>query len=110
MTTTKTFEVTLWGETWELRVTRNQYANNGNTVVELQNSVTEAGVTYWEQLAKLSTNLDVALPAGHFYLKDYSENEPLVAIPAIQALYSACAEHSPVSSGYVTVSCQILKA
>lgn len=110
MAATKTFKVTLWGETWELRVHSGQYASTGNTAVELENSVTEAGDKYWEPFAKLSVNLDAALPAGHFYLKDYSENEVLVAMPEIQALYTPCEVHGPESSGYVTLSCQILKA
>ena len=105
-----TFEVSLYGETWKLRVDTLQYQTNGNTYVGLQNSAEDAGVQYWESFAVLSVNTDVALPAGHFYLKDYSENEKIVTFPEIQALYSACAEHGTVDSGYVTLSCHILKA
>jgi hypothetical protein len=99
----KTFKLTAWGEEYELVVRTATYQNNGNTAVALD-TVDGEGFAY------LSANLDVVLPAGHFYLKDYSENEQLVADPAIQALYTPCEVHGPASSGYVTLSCHILKA
>lgn len=99
----KTFKLTAWGEEYELVVRTATYQSNGNTAVILE-TVDGEGFAY------LSANLDVALPAGHFYLKDYSENEELVADPAIQELYTPCEVHGPASSGYVTLSCHILKA
>jgi hypothetical protein len=99
----KTFKLTAWGQEFELEVKTSKYQNNGNTAVILD-TVDGEGFAY------LSVNLDVVLPAGHFYLKDYSENEQLVADPAIQALYTPCEVHGPASSGYVTLSCHILKA
>lgn len=99
----KTFKLTAWGEEYELVVRTDTYRTTGNTAVILDTVDGEA-------FAYLSVNLDAALPNGHFYLKDYSENEELVADPAIQDLYIPCDVHGPESSGYVTLSCHILKA
>jgi hypothetical protein len=102
MAKAKTFKLTAWGQEFELEVKTSTY-QNGNTAVILD-------TTDGEGFAYLSANLGVALPAGHFYLKDYSENEQIVADPAIKALYTPCEVHGPESSGYVTLSCHILKA
>jgi len=100
---TETIKLNFYGDEYEIVVRTATYQNNGNTAVILD-TVDGEGFAY------LSANMDVKLPAGHFRLKDYSENESLVADPKIQALYSACAEHGPENNGYVTLSCHILKA
>lgn len=99
----KTFKVTTWGEEFEIEVDTTKYSANGNTAVMLNTVDGEA-------FAMLSVNTDVALPDNHFYLKDYSENEQIVANPAVQELYTPCEVHGQVSSGFVTLSCHILKA
>ena len=84
-----------------LLVTSRKYSSNGNTAVELED-------VYGEPVAMLSVNTDVKLPDNHFYLKDYSENELIARDPKVLALISKCADHEPVSTGYVTVHCHVV--
>lgn len=70
----KTFE--LYGERLTLRSTK--YQKGGGLAVEV---VDEDGAPY----ARLSVNLEEEQPSpGHFWLKDWSENEP-VAKAALEA-------------------------
>lgn len=68
----KTFMMNLWGEEDEVFFDLDTYANNDTMAVEL---VTTMGEPY----ATVSTNLPESedLPEGEFFLKDWSENEPI---------------------------------
>lgn len=68
----KTFTINLWGEEDEVFFDLDTYANNDTMAVEL---VTTMGEPY----ATVSTNLPESedLPDGEFFLKDWSENEPI---------------------------------
>lgn len=78
---TPTITFDSWGEriTAHLRLPAPRYAN-GRICLELWHEVTEDGLTYAEPVGKVTTNLpDQHLNAGEVFVKDWAENEPMVA-------------------------------
>lgn len=91
----KTFTINLWGEEDEVFFDFDTYANNDTMAVEL---VTTMGEPY----ATVSTNLPESedLPDGEFFLKDWSENEPIAK--ALIDMGAIIPTGKSASSGFVT--------
>jgi hypothetical protein len=94
-----TFAVKVAQEIFMVRIFRTKYAT-GNTAIQLFDAQTS------EQFAVLSVNTGVALPEGHFYLKHWSENAPIVL--ALKPALIECSEHAPQQMGYVVSRCYTL--
>lgn len=71
--------------------------HNGNTSVALW--------TEEEPLCMLSVNTENALPAGHFYLKEWSENAEIAHNASVQEIIKECGQHEDYASGYVVARC-----
>jgi hypothetical protein len=94
-----TFAVKMAEEIFMVRIFKTKYAT-GNTAIQLFDAQTS------EQFAVLSVNTDVVLPEGHFYLKHWSENAPVVL--ALKPVLTECGEHAPQQLGYVVSRCYTL--
>ena len=70
---------------------------NGNTAVTLW--------TEQEPLCALSVNTEKILPAGHFYLKEWSENLEIAHNQSVQEIIKECGQHEDYASGYVVARC-----
>jgi hypothetical protein len=95
-----TFAVKIDQEIFMVKILKGWYVT-GNTAIQLFDAQTS------EQFAVLSVNTDVALPAGHFYLKHWSENAPIVL--ALKPVLTECSEHEPQQLGHVVSRCYTLK-
>lgn len=95
-----TFAVKLDQEIFLVKIFKDKYTS-GNTAIVLHDAQTS------EQFGVLSVNTEVALPEGHFYLKHWSENAPIVL--ALKPVLTECSEHAPQQLGYVVSRCYTLK-
>ena len=104
----KEIDVLAYGNGYGCEVHVGEY-NNGNTSVILWTKSQDEDGTFNDPLCTLSVNFGEVLPKGHFYLKDWSENEAVVANESVQELMTECKEHAPFFSGYVISRCHVLK-
>lgn len=73
-----TLNITAWGETIEVHPRITRYTN-GRLCIELWSEVHEDGFSYMEPYGKLTVNMpEDHLNEGEFFVKDWSENEPMV--------------------------------
>jgi hypothetical protein len=73
----KSVHVVAYGNGYGCEVHVGEYGN-GNTAVTLVAETRDEDGVFTEPLCCLSVNFGDVLPSGHFYLKDWSENAPIV--------------------------------
>ena len=104
----KEIHVVAYGNGYGCEVHVGEYSN-GNTAVTLVAETRDEDGVFSEPLCCLSVNFGDALPSGHFYLKNWSENEAVVENDSVKELMTQCEEHAPFFSGYVVSHCYVLK-
>jgi hypothetical protein len=104
----KSVHVVAYGNGYGCEVHVGKYGN-GNTAVTLIAETRDEDGVFTEPLCCLSVNFGEVLPSGHFYLKDWSENAPIVGNESVKELMAKCEEHAPYFSGYVVSHCYVLK-
>jgi hypothetical protein len=105
----KSVHVVAFGNGYQCDVVVGKYSDNSNTSVILWTQSQDEDGSFADPLCTLSVNTGDALPEGHFYLKDWSENFQIARNKSVQDLMTTCEEHAPYFSGYVLSRCHILK-
>lgn len=91
----KKVTIDLYGEKYEVTVETNTYMAGGTALL-----LTEEGMPF----STVSVHLPETklLPEGTFFVKHWSENEPIVEQLIAQNIITPIADIAPVSSGHVT--------